>query len=171
MLKIYLTGTESSGKTTLAQSLSKHYSCPWVPEYARQYLQERKGEYQFEDLESISSGQLELEQQFVNGSPSKLILDTDQAVLYVWSIHKYGRVAKPIESRLKAQQGALHLLCSPDIAWEADPLRESASERTVLFEKYKDTLNTFHLQYIIIEGQGEDRLNNAIRTIEAFING
>ncbi len=170
MLKIYLTGPESSGKTWLAQSLAKHYDCPWVPEYARQYLQEKSGRYQYEDLENISKGQLDLENQFARNNPSKLILDTGQLVLYIWSMHKYGRVSIRIESSLKAQGGSLHLLCRPDIAWEEDSLRESPTERPLLFQKYKKALNNFNLPFAIVEGQGEKRTENAISCIEAFLS-
>lgn len=169
MLKIYLTGAESSGKTTLAQSLSKHYACPWVPEYARQYLQEINRKYEFEDLESISVGQLELEQQFSNNSSERLILDTGQLVLYIWSMHKYGKVSPQIAQRLERQKSSLHLLCSPDLAWEEDPLRESPEERTILFEKYRATLDSFELDYAIVHGQGKERIDNAVHKIEAFL--
>ncbi len=168
MLKVYLTGTESSGKTTLAIALSKHYGCPWVPEYARQYLNERGGMYEYEDLEMISSGQWELEAQFAKATPLKLILDTDQLVLYIWSQHKYNRVSPIIESRLKAQKGGLHLLFRPDIAWEADPLRESPKDREALFEKYKAAMEAYDLEYSIVNGQGEKRLHAAIEAIEAY---
>ena len=167
MLKIYLTGTESSGKTTIAKALSNHYACPWVPEYARQYLQERGGKYEFEDLEVISQGQYDLEAQFGNRAPSKLILDTDQLVLYVWSMYKYGRVSPKIEHKLKAQKGGVHLLFRPDIAWEHDPLRESPNNRKMLFKKYKEALEAYNLEYSIVEGEGEKRLLCAIKAIEA----
>ena len=38
MLKIIVTGPESSGKTTLCKALSKHYKLPFTKEYARKYL-------------------------------------------------------------------------------------------------------------------------------------
>ena len=37
--RVVLYGPESTGKTTLAQKLSDHYNEPWVPEFARDYLQ------------------------------------------------------------------------------------------------------------------------------------
>ncbi len=169
MLKIYITGPESSGKTTLAQSLSKHYDCPWVPEYARQYLNERNGKYQFEDLEVISKRQLALEEQSTKDSPSLIIGDTDQLVLYIWSLHKYANLAVSIEHRLKDQKGALHLLCSPDLAWVADPLRENPLDRDTLFENYKTALENFDLDYIIVQGLNEEREQGAIAQIDAFL--
>ena len=38
MLKIIVTGPESSGKTTLCKSLSKHFKIPYSEEFARKYL-------------------------------------------------------------------------------------------------------------------------------------
>lgn len=169
MLKIYLTGPESTGKTTLAKTLSEHYSCPWVPEYARQFLQEREGKYQFEDIEQISRCQLNLENQLGSSAPSMIFTDTDQLVLYIWSLHKFGNLSIPIEHRLKDQKGGLHLLCSPDLPWEPDPLRESPNERPQLFEEYKAALDAFKLNYAIIDGLGKERLENAVLKIETFL--
>ena len=41
LIKIVLFGPESTGKTTLAKQLAKHYNTVWVPEYAREYLQKK----------------------------------------------------------------------------------------------------------------------------------
>ena len=41
VLKVVIFGPESTGKTTLAKDLAAHYKAPWVPEYAREYLQEK----------------------------------------------------------------------------------------------------------------------------------
>ncbi len=169
MQKIYLTGPESSGKTTLAKRLSEHYACPWVPEYARQYLAERQRAYKFEDLELISRGQLDLIEQSAKASPSILIADTEQLVLYIWSLHKFGKLSIPIERRLKEQKDGLHLLCRPDLAWEEDVLRENPKDREELFENYKLALDVFELEYAVVEGQGEKRLQNALTKIETFM--
>jgi nicotinamide riboside kinase len=37
----YHVWTESTGKTTLAIQLADHYKTAWVPEFARDYLQEK----------------------------------------------------------------------------------------------------------------------------------
>ena len=41
VIKIVMFGPESTGKTTLSQQLARHYNSVWVPEYARDYLQNK----------------------------------------------------------------------------------------------------------------------------------
>ena len=41
LVKVVLFGPESTGKTTLARLLAEHYQTVWVPEFARDYLQEK----------------------------------------------------------------------------------------------------------------------------------
>ena len=60
MLRIAITGPESSGKTTLARALSKVLSAVYIPEFARQYLQEKGLKYDQQDLDEIAKGQLNL---------------------------------------------------------------------------------------------------------------
>ena len=59
MLRIAVTGPESSGKTTLCTALEEHYQVPHIPEYARTYLEQTQGQYQCSDLDIIAQGQLE----------------------------------------------------------------------------------------------------------------
>ena len=49
MLRIAITGPESSGKTTLAIALAKHLKSKWVPEFAREYLEISNGKYDQEE--------------------------------------------------------------------------------------------------------------------------
>ncbi|HZV68407.1 MAG TPA: ATP-binding protein [Saprospiraceae bacterium] len=56
---ITIVGAESSGKTTLAMRLAWYLGCPWVPEYARAYLEGLGRPYTEEDLGIIASRQLE----------------------------------------------------------------------------------------------------------------
>ena len=61
--KIVLTGPESSGKTTLAQFLSRELDHPWVPEFAREYLTQINRPYTSTDLLEIARGQIQAEEQ------------------------------------------------------------------------------------------------------------
>ena len=61
MLKIILTGPESSGKTTLCTKLSKLFEISIVKEYAREYLDSLNRNYSYVDILLIAKNQIKLE--------------------------------------------------------------------------------------------------------------
>tara|TARA_B100001142_G_scaffold77697_1_gene78495 strand:- start:90 stop:587 length:498 start_codon:yes stop_codon:yes gene_type:complete len=158
MLKVIITGPESSGKTTLCESLSKHFKIPFAKEYAREYLQKMNTNYIQEDLTKIAEGQLISERKHI-------LLDTDLITIKVWSNYKYGSCNKWILKKIENQksENRLYLLCKPDIEWKKDNLRENPKNRKDLFELYKKELKKLKHDFFIIEGN--DRIENAISKI------
>lgn len=168
MLKVLITGPESSGKTQLAQSLARRFQSPWVPEFARTYLAALEGTYQEEDLLHILNGQLRLQQQH-HTSPF-LFCDTGPEVIYIWSKVKYGRADPYIRQSLRKYRYDLNLLCYPDLNWEPDPLREAPDpeSRLRLFQAYEELFRQEDVAYTIVEGQGEQRKAVAFQAVEAL---
>lgn len=163
-MKIAVTGPESSGKTTLSQQLAHVLNAPWIPEYARDYLNELKRPYVLADLVEIAHGQLKHWQQFAH--TDTLICDTDMLVLKVWSEFKFGRLDAYISEQLEQQEFDLYLLCKPDLPWEEDPLREHPEQRAELFAIYLIELKQRNLPFVVIEGRNEERLQQALTAIE-----
>jgi nicotinamide riboside kinase len=62
-IKITITGPESSGKTTLAQKLAQTFDTLWVPEYAREYIDQLDRPYLEADLLEIARGQVAREDE------------------------------------------------------------------------------------------------------------
>ena len=60
MIKIAITGPESSGKTTLCKSLSEHFETPYITEFSRTYLENKNASYKQDDLDKIAEGHLKL---------------------------------------------------------------------------------------------------------------
>ena len=83
MIKVAITGPESSGKTTLSEQLANHFNVEWVPEFARTYLIETGGAYTQEDLDFIAKGQFE-EMEKVQDR-ELVFYDTDLTVIKIWS--------------------------------------------------------------------------------------
>lgn len=162
MKRIAITGPESSGKTTLANALARHFGVKPVPEYAREFLAANGLGYTQEDLDTIAQGHEEniyLSQNSIN------IIDTDFIVLKIWSEYKYGFASNYINSLVSENHFDLHILCAPDIPWEEDPLRENPNNRHELFERYLETLSTFKKDFIIVSGLPEARLKKSITAI------
>jgi nicotinamide riboside kinase len=162
MIKIAVTGPESSGKTTLSRTLSEKLNAALIPEFARTYLEEREGVYTERDLIPIAHGQKELLDKFKDSS---LVSDTDFLVLKIWSGVKFQHVAKEIEDLYTNTNFDLYVLCKPDIPWEADPLRENPTDRDYLFELYLTELKISGRRYITVQGTREERVNQVLQAI------
>ena len=163
MLRIAITGPESSGKTTLAKALSEHYAVSYIPEFARTYLEETEGKYEQSDLDTIAQGQLK---SLVSSKDNIVICDTDFSVLEIWSEYKYKNTSELIKKLVRKELFDLHILCSPDIPWEEDSLRENQNSREELFELYKESLNRYNKNFIVVNGSAKNRLEKSLQAID-----
>lgn len=160
-IKIICTGPESSGKSTLAAALAEALGTPWVPEFARSYLAYMGKAYQRLDLDCMEVGQWAWEDWYAQQMPASkpLICDTDWTVYAVWKKYVYGEV---FHSPGAVMEGRYYLLCSPDMPWTPDPLREHPEERHLLFDHYRTLLDIFELPYWVLTGGEEERLEQAL---------
>ena len=161
MLKIIVTGPESSGKTSLCIALSEHYKTPFTKEFAREYLTDLGKNYFQEDLLGIAKGQLKNE-QLTNGNQQISLHDTDLITLKIWSDYKYGNCNNWILEQIEKQkvENRFYLLCKPDLKWDYDELRENPTNRNELLKIYKQELENFGHKFLIIKGK--DRKEQAI---------
>lgn len=173
-VKVVLFGPESTGKTTLAKQLARHYNSVWVPEYAREYLQnkwnnERKT-CEPKDLLPIAKGQIALENSLAQKTDSVLICDTDLLETKVYSEVYYSGTCDPlIEKYALENTYQLYFLTYIDTPWEADDLRDKPNERENMFNAFKAALDTFKKPYVLLKGDKKSRLNLAIKHIDDLI--
>ncbi|TGE10118.1 AAA family ATPase [Hymenobacter fodinae] len=165
MLRISLTGPESTGKTTLSQQLAEHYHTAWAPEYARQYLEERGPEYTLADLEDIARGQLRAEEDAVARAQQLgrqvVFLDTDLLVIKIWSEHAFGHCPEWILRHIAQHHYSLVLLLNVDLPWEPDPLREHPNHRQYFYDLYQRELRSQVANFAEISGTPAQRLEQA----------
>ena len=167
MLKrISITGPESTGKSVLAGQLAGYFHEPFVPEYAREYLQNKGTEYTLEDVLNIARGQLALENQTAEKADKLLFCDTDILVTKIWCSVRFGKVPGWIEEQFLKHKYDLYLLCFPDLPWEPDPLRQNPGDRDKLFELYEKELKQSGMNYRIVSGQGNERLEKAVTFVQ-----
>ncbi len=170
IIRIAVTGPESTGKTTLAQQLAQHFDTVWVPEYVREYFEINGSNYAYDDLTKIAKGQLALENKMVEQANCLLFSDTEMLVMKIWSQYKFGKCDPWILNAIETHLYDLFLLCDIDLPWEYDPLRENPSEteRKAIFRLYKKELDNYGFPYGIVSGKGEERIENAVKKVMSY---
>ena len=168
MIKIAIIGPESTGKTALAKSLAEHFEAEWVPEFAREYVENLTAPYTYNDVCNIALKQIEQEKKYENATAKFVFFDTDLIITKVWFEYKYKSVPDFLTERMKHGFFDLYLLCTPDLAWEADSVREHGTDREFFFEWYKKEIEQTNKPYVIVNGIGNQRIQHAIEALSIF---
>ena len=173
-IKVVLFGPESTGKTTLSMQLSKYYKSVWVPEYAREYLQNKWNNEQKtcepNDLLPIAEGQMKLENELAQTTSSVLICDTDLLETKVYSEAYYLGSCDPILEKYALENTYdLYFLTYIDTPWEADDLRDKPSHRMEMFEAFQKTLIKYNRPFVLLRGDEKGRLAKAIEYIDKLL--
>ncbi len=174
IIKIVLFGPESTGKTTLSEQLARHYNTVWAPEYAREYLQNKWNDERKtcepEDLLPIAEGQMKLENALTKKAMNVLICDTDLLETKVYSEAYYVGHCNPLLEKYALRNSYdLYLLTYIDIPWVGDDLRDKPNERKRMFAYFKETLERYNRNFIILKGDKKNRLATAIANIDKLI--
>ncbi len=169
LLKVAITGPESTGKSLLTESLAIHYHTAFTKDYSREYLDKTGGKYSFDDLKIMAIEQCKRQAADIKRANRIYLADTEMIVFKVWHEVKYGYVPNWLKEMLLKQEFDLYLLCDIDIPWVYDPLREHPDQRDFLMEKYKATFSEYKLSYELISGKNIRRIKDAINCIENVI--
>jgi NadR type nicotinamide-nucleotide adenylyltransferase len=165
-LRVVLIGSESTGKTTLAKELAEERGVPWVPEYARQYLDEKRAPLSYEDVEPIARGQMAAEDA-ARRTPGLLILDTDLVSTMVYARHYYGACPSWIERAARERRADLYLLLQPDVPWVEDGAqRDRPGARGEVHELFRRALVAIGADVIDVRGSWTDRAKTARDAIQ-----
>jgi NadR type nicotinamide-nucleotide adenylyltransferase len=169
--KVVITGPESTGKSTLAEQLAKHYHSEFIPEYARTYVEKLNRPYVYEDLEHIAKRQIQDLKTYESNSNNIFFLDTYLIITKVWFDVVFHKHPDWIIESIKNSNIDLYLLCATDLPWQPDSVRENGGEkREQLFTMYQQELEKYGLNYRIVRGLGEERLDNATLFVDKILN-
>lgn len=164
---VVITGAESTGKSELTEWLAKKINVPFIPEYARTYIESLDRPYNYTDVEIIAQKQIE---QFNNLRISNfpvIIVDTWLIITKIWFEVVFKKVPSWLEQELNNTSIDLFLVCNTDLPWKPDPIRENGGDkRIVLQNKYLSELKKYGFNYKIVSGTNSKRHSNALRILK-----
>lgn len=172
--RIVAVGPESTGKSTLVQSLAAHYSTTWAPEYMREYYtvhQVRDPFYsKLEDLIPIAKGQMASENLAAKKANGYVFCDTNLLQLAIYAQYYFGECPKEITTALKEHSYDLYFLTFIDVPWKKDHLRDRPLAREKLFTIFEQTLQKHNLPYVVLKGDQASRVKTAQLSIQELVS-
>jgi NadR type nicotinamide-nucleotide adenylyltransferase len=169
MIRIVLTGSESTGKTTLGDRLASHYGVALVPEFVRAYAERKQAPLDFSDHGPIARGQMALEDEHAARGGPVLIQDTDLLSTVVYCRHYFGRAPEWIEAEARARRPDLYLLCEIDVPWTADGVRDRGDRREEMQGLFRAAVVDTGADVLVIEGDLESRVRRAVEAIDGVL--
>jgi len=171
LLRVAVTGPESSGKTTLSASLAERFGTVFVPEASRGYSDAKGIVYEIADILPIARAQKESEESLSPKAHRLLVLDTDLLTVTVWSHVLYGACPPEAEAMAAEQNVDLTLLLRPDLPWTFDPQRchPDLADREDFFERLRRGLLRLRRAFVVVGGASEARLSAAEEAVGALL--
>jgi len=170
IIKIAITGPESTGKSSISEELAKHFQTVCVPEFARTYIENLGKPYIYEDILTIAKGQIDSETDYLPKANIFLFCDTELLVTKIWSEHAYQKCDDWILNTITKQTYDLYLLMDIDIPWKHDIQREHPHLRKYFFNLYLNELSSRKLPFEIISGENSNRTALAIKVINKYFS-
>jgi NadR type nicotinamide-nucleotide adenylyltransferase len=167
---VTLTGSECTGKTTLALDLAESLGAPCVPEAARLYAESRTEPLRYEDVGPIARAHIAAAEAAIAQHPRLIILDTDLLSTVVYSRHYYGACPAWVEQAARERLADLYLLHHTDVPWLPDPSRDRGHMREHMHGLFRAALDEFGARVVDISGSWAERASKARRVITEMLD-
>lgn len=164
--RIAILGTESTGKTTLAEQLAKTFNTGWVPEFGRAYCEQRDVyALTLDDFDAIALGQIADEEAAARSANRVLICDTDVRTTATWSDLIRGTRSAWLTHEATVREYSHVILLSPDVPWVNDGMRVLENERARHTDLLEAELRHTNQPFTRIAGSFENRLREATAVV------
>lgn len=167
---VVITGAESTGKSALTEWLANHFQVPFIPEFARSYIECLHRKYNYSDVEKIAREQIRELQKKIQLNYPLVFADTWLIITKIWFEEVFGHFPQWLDYEIKNTKIDLFLVCDTDLPWVPDPVRENGGERRIyLQKKYIDTIQDYGFHYKIVSGKNDMRFKNALQQMTPLL--
>lgn len=169
-IKITVTGTESTGKSTLSERLALHYKTTYVPDYSRYYIDQLNRPYNEIDVLEIARGIIDQEDNMMPTANRIMFSDNDLINIKIWLHYYKWHVPDWLENQIIKRKSDLYLLCDIDLPWVPDNQRMNSNDRAELFSKFAEEFSLYELHFKYVSGNQNERTEIAIAHIDTYLN-
>jgi NadR type nicotinamide-nucleotide adenylyltransferase len=167
--RVVLTGSESTGKTTLAADLARHYDVLWVPEYVRGYADWKLAPLDAGDVTPIALGQIAVQDAALTRAGGLLLFDTDLLSTAVYAEHYYGKCPDWVTQAVLARRADLYVLCDIDVPWTSDLQRDRPDDRQAMQGLFREALLSRGFPVVDVRGDWRERFLTARTAIDTML--
>lgn len=156
--RVCLLGGESSGKSTLTETLAREFNTSHVAEYGRDLWDAKSGALVFEDMRHIAEVQIQREEAAAVHANRFLFCDTSPLTTLFYSHHLFGKAELTLE-RLAERGYDFTILCAPDFPFVQDGTRQPETFRMRQHEWYLNELAIRGIAYRLVTGSLNTRIS------------
>jgi HTH-type transcriptional repressor of NAD biosynthesis genes len=163
--RVCVIGAESTGKTTLAAQLARHYGTVWVPER----LRAAGPALTAADLSLAAHGQQVAEDLLARRASRVLICDTGLLSVRLWSERLFGAAPDWLAEAAGSAGADLYLLTAADLPFTGADARNTPAERREFHAACERELVRLGRPYVMIAGDRDERLARAVEAVDALL--
>ena len=171
--RVCILGAESTGKTTLAETLAARYETVWVPEYGAIYHHAARGDphrpWTADEFVHIAVIQNWLEDFLARFARRVLFCDTDVFVTAVFAELYLGERVPAVQALVRSYD--LYLVCDVHTPFERDALglrREDARRR--MHDAYVEHAREGGRPWAVLSGPHEERVASASALVDELLS-
>jgi nicotinamide riboside kinase len=186
--RVVIVGAESTGTTTIAEQLARHYASrggAWsatqcVAEYGREYTRLKWAadpaaaitelRWTSEDFDIIGREQACREERAAKAGSPVLVCDTDAFATAIWKRRYLGCISPAAEWTRVPPRAVYFLTDHEAVPWHDDGMREGdLGIRAAMTGWFADALTAAGHSWVLLTGTLQDRLDLAVRTIDPLL--
>ena len=165
-------GAPSSGKTTIAETLSKKFNTVWMPEYGREYWDTHQvgRRLTLNQLLEIAEIHLEREEKLLGKANNYLFTDTNAITTYMFSLYYHNKAHPKLKKLAEGCKSKYDFvfLCDIDIPYDDTWDRSGETNRTVFQKQIINDLNERNIPFVVLKGNINERIKLVKETLKKF---
>ncbi|MBK8846126.1 MAG: AAA family ATPase [Bacteroidetes bacterium] len=167
-IKVVILGTESTGKTTLSENLSKHFNCSLVLEAAREIIA-NSNNFSFDDLHLVAIEHAKRIDKTILANSPLVIIDTDIHTTKSYSRFTFEKELETSADIYNSNRANIYLYLNNDVDYLQDGTRLREVERNLLDLSHRQVLAEHNIDIIEIKGAWDERFEKAVEQINKLI--